>query len=257
MMTDRKLAKRHLPRQVKARSTHQAKGGLSDGGEVSKLQVLMDKLDTQLLSEKYQKGIATCNKILSIDPTNVRAYFNLGLCNQRLKRYKEAIAYYDNTLQIDPSHLIAIMNRTISLEESGELTETVEAYEEILKLAMVNSNKPVAMVALCNLYRYVECILICNEILAENPYDPDGLFYKAYALLKIYKIPDALDTAIELLKIQPSNIYALNLIGEAHIFMNNYEIALKAYRTILKINPGDQHALKGVVSIERKLQSFN
>jgi len=256
-MTDRKLAKRHLPRQVKPRSTHQAKRGLSDGGEVSKLQVLIDELDTQVLNEEYQEGIATCNKILSFDPVNSEAFFFLGLCNGRLKRYKKSVVYYDNALQIDPNHLLAKTNRIISLENSGELTETAEAYGELLKLALVNNNKLVAMCALSSLSRYVECIIICDEILAENSCDTNALFYKAYALLNLYKISEALDTAIEILKIQPSNINALNIIGEAQFFNNNYEIALKAYRSMLKINPGDPQALRGIVSIESKLQSFN
>jgi tetratricopeptide (TPR) repeat protein len=233
-----------------------SKRGLSDMGISSEIENLINKMDEYALNEEYEKAIAIDKKILSIDPANIRANFNLAFCNGRLKRYKKALFYYDKTLKLDKNHIRALTNKAMILSDTGD-PRSDEAWENLLNLGKEKQDKSVIIAALNNLKRYKECLKICNEILTEDEYNFDGLFYKGLASLNLEEYQDALEAANKILSFLPSNIHAMNIKGEVFLQNKMYKDALETYTKILEILPNDPQAIRALKEIAEALGPQN
>jgi tetratricopeptide (TPR) repeat protein len=55
------------------------------------------------MQEKYEECIASLDKCVNIDPTNLAALNNKGAALFELGRYDEALACYDQSIKEDPS----------------------------------------------------------------------------------------------------------------------------------------------------------
>jgi len=59
------------------------------------------------LSNKYKEAIKEFEKIIKLDPQNVDAYYNLGLCYESLNEFDLARQMYQRVLSIDPNYKLA------------------------------------------------------------------------------------------------------------------------------------------------------
>ncbi len=218
---------------------------------------LIDILDRDLIDGKFKEAIVICNKILKKDPKNIHATFNLGFCYQRLKQHKKAIGYFNKTLKLDENHLIAMSNKAISLGELGELKDANLLYKSLLKRAISNGNKSVAMFASYNLNNFGQSLDLADDLLSENSDDLDALFYKSLALKDLQRYKESMTTAYHLLTLQPENIFAMGLIGDIYYQIKKYQESIDIFNELLKINPNDPNATRGIKQAELELLKTN
>ena len=81
----------------------------------------------QLEGGNRQSARRTFESVLTLDPVNVYAHYNLGLIAQRAGQDDRAVTQYDAALESDPGFAPALFNRGI-LTESADLDAAIELY---------------------------------------------------------------------------------------------------------------------------------
>ena len=67
------------------------------------LQEKMDKALDLINAENFVAAQAVLNQILEIEPENIEAIKNLGLCEVNLENPPEAIKYFQRATEIEPN----------------------------------------------------------------------------------------------------------------------------------------------------------
>jgi len=66
--------------------------------------------------------------------------------------------------------------------------------------------------------------------------------------------PDALRDLEESVKLDPTYVKAWGRKGATHFFMKDYNKAMQAYETGLKLDPNDQTCKQGIMSVQMQVQ---
>ena len=88
-----------------------------------------------------------CDKILSMDPNNERAYEVKGDLFKTNSQIEEAFIQYSKAVQINPESSSAISSLGDVLKFKGKLNEALQHYKKALSL---NVNQPNTLMALMN-----------------------------------------------------------------------------------------------------------
>ena len=92
-----------------------------------------------MISEgRYEESIRYYDKILEIDPDDIRALLNKGSLLIQLEKYEESIRYYDKILEIDPHDIRALASKTIALSQLERYSEAQVAIEKAITLEPQN-----------------------------------------------------------------------------------------------------------------------
>ena len=95
---------------------------------------LLDESVEYLNNGEYEKAIEHCNKILEIDPSNGKAYNNIGNAYQYQKRYQEALESYNKAIKNDPTLSEPYCNRANVLGKLGEPIKAIDDYNKAIEL---------------------------------------------------------------------------------------------------------------------------
>ena len=99
----------------------------------------LHSIGASLISEgRYEESIRYYDKILEIDPDEVRALLNKGSVLIQLQKYEESIRYYDKILEIDPDEVRALASKTIALSHLERYSEAQVAIEKAITLEPQN-----------------------------------------------------------------------------------------------------------------------
>jgi Tfp pilus assembly protein PilF len=83
----------------------------------------------QLKAGDDEAAEVTFHNVLTLDPNNVYAHYNLGLIAQNRNETQQAIKSYDAALAIDDTYAPALYNRAI-LTEPTDLDAAIELYRK-------------------------------------------------------------------------------------------------------------------------------
>ena len=83
---------------------------------------------------EYEKERDMFQRIIEIDPTNYRAYYNLGIANFNLSKIKEAKECYEEAIKIKPDYKHCLYNIGLVYENEGDFQEALKYYEKALEI---------------------------------------------------------------------------------------------------------------------------
>ena len=83
---------------------------------------------------EYEKSIKYFTRILSIDPKNYKAYYNLGIAYFNLKEFDAALDNYKIALSINPNYKYCYYNIGLIYEATENFREAAKAYEKALEI---------------------------------------------------------------------------------------------------------------------------
>lgn len=83
---------------------------------------------------EYEKARDMFQRIIEIDPTNYRAYYNLGIANFNLSKIKEAKECYEEAIKIKPDYKHCLYNIGLVYENEGDFQEALKYYEKALEI---------------------------------------------------------------------------------------------------------------------------
>ncbi len=83
---------------------------------------------------EYEKAKDMFKRIIDIDPTNYRAYYNLGIANFNLSKIKEAKECYEEAIKIKPDYKHCLYNIGLIYENEGDFQKALVYYEKALEI---------------------------------------------------------------------------------------------------------------------------
>ena len=222
---------------------------------------------------KLEEAQIVYNKILEVNPDNLKVLNNLGLIFQNKQNYKKAISYYERAIEINSNYADAHNNLGNTHTTLGENQKAKNCYEKAIKIdpnyAIAHNN----LGLVCKRLGYIEKSRVyCKKAIEISPnfleahsnlgtiYQELGEYQKAkacyekaiqinpnvaqihnnlgviffYSLKEYQKAKDCYKKAIE---IDPSCNDALNNLGVLFKTIGEYQNAKKCYETSIKINP--------------------
>jgi lipoprotein NlpI len=125
----------------------------------------------------FDKALADCDKVLSLDPDNLDAYLACANVYGGKGDFASAIRHADVVLKAEPDHAVAHNNRGNFLNQAGDYAQALQEFETAIRLdADYQLPRLNRGVALFNLGRFREAMRALEQAVEARPND-------AYALL--------------------------------------------------------------------------
>jgi len=107
------------------------------GSEETPARQASDELDRGLHAHsagRLDEAAAAYHKVLTYDPQNKYAFYNLGLIDDTLGHPGPAESYYRLALNVDPDYVPALFNLAILRNNAGSAQEAVDLYRKALTI---------------------------------------------------------------------------------------------------------------------------
>lgn len=150
----------------------------------------------KMLEGDYTASIDGFTKAIKKDKNYVDAYFNRGICFEKLKKYQEAINDYSVVVKLKPSMYQAFNNRGLLYFRTDKYEKAVADFSTSIRI---------------------------------NPTYPFSFLYRANTYLKMNELDKAkADAEVVLIKL-PNYIKAHSIIAQIAFIQKDYQTALEHY----------------------------
>lgn len=105
----------------------QSSSGDATGAAGTLLQAGLD----QMATGQDKAARTTFENVLSLDPDNLYALYNLGVIAQRAGKSDEALDFYDQALGVQDDYTPALFNKAILLEKT-DLDQSIQIYRQVI-----------------------------------------------------------------------------------------------------------------------------
>lgn len=185
---------------------------------------------------------AAWKAIAADSPNDAESYAHLGLLEARQEHFKEAIADYRRALTLDPQMQSVRINLGLSLFKSGELKESIQTFEPMLKIMPGSSPQRPRLVALVGLAHYglgnyAAAVPFLKQAVTANPGNLEFRLMLAHSCLWSKQYPCVLDEYREIIAINPGAAEAYMLAGEAYDELRQDTNAIEQFQAAVKADP--------------------
>jgi predicted O-linked N-acetylglucosamine transferase (SPINDLY family) len=160
--------------------------------------------------KRPEEALASLDRVLLVDPSDVGVLSNRGFLLQSLHRYDEALASFDRALAIAPNQVEALANRAVLFAELGRHDDAVVNYDRAIAMA------PTEVRTLCNrskslftLNRYAEALAGLEQALAIDPTHVESIYTRGIVLGRLRRHDDAIAAFERVLALAPEHPHAL------------------------------------------------
>src|SRR5919199_508897 len=87
-----------------------------------------------LILRKYNEALNLFDRVLAVDPNDVKTLTNKGNVLDTLGKHQEAIWYYDKALPIEPNDVVALQDKGSALDLLGRYNEAIKYYDKALAI---------------------------------------------------------------------------------------------------------------------------
>ena len=194
----------------------------------------------------YDKAIQYYQNALRVDPTLVKADFNLAVAFARQKRTDEAVAVLKRLQRNDPQNTQLMSTLGWVDHMAGRDGDALEQYDAVLLLspadqdALYNSG-----ILLWKVDRKAEALERFRRVLANAPTDLDSLYAAASLLLSMDDPSGAADMLDRYLDKKPDDAEAWYMVAASAERLQKYTRALEAYDKIISLDSKQSDAWFG------------
>jgi tetratricopeptide (TPR) repeat protein len=175
-------------------------------------------------------------------PSSPEPYAHLGLLEARQEHYKEAAPLYRKALALSPSFPGVRLNLGLALFKGGELKQSIEAFQPLLKSQPPGSMEELRLTTLIGtayygLGEYAKAVPFFKKAAANDKQNLPLRLSLAHSCLWSKQYKCVLDTYHEILTLNAESAEADMLAGEALDEMKDTPGAIQQFRAAVKANP--------------------
>jgi len=104
------------------------------GQEMQDIETLFEEGVNKIQFGEYEQALTYFDKILELDPENVKALMNKASVLISLKKHSDAICYFDKVLEIEPKNVDALYNKATVLSYIKEYDEAFSYFDRVLEI---------------------------------------------------------------------------------------------------------------------------
>lgn len=195
----------------------------------------------------YEAAAVKYDTARTLDPTNFKATFRLGLMYQLLDRIRESIRVYLAALALKPDDFNANLNLATAYLQIDQPQLGLPYAEAAVKL---DGESQAARVNMGSIYaalgQYHLAIEEFREAAELGELSPQIALNLADALLRTGRYERAKNTLTVLVRREPLNQVAVERLAYTHFKMGEYDKSLELYRESLALNDRDTASLNGI-----------
>ncbi|MFC2164955.1 tetratricopeptide repeat protein [Acidobacteriota bacterium] len=154
---------------------------------------------------QYDKAIGAFNEVAKDNPQDLKAHYNLAQAHDNLRQYDQAATHYRKLIELNPKDAASYYNLLFRLYNKAE--------------------------------DFTNAVQVSQEILNQNPEDPQNHYNLGYAYLKQEDLPNALAAFQKALELNPDFDLAYSQIGYVHFKQKNYPEAVDALTKYTELKP--------------------
>lgn len=193
---------------------------LNDGAQVSSQASPLDAIESDIAAKKYDRARGLLDSYISAHPTDARALFDRGYCDDAQGKTESAKAYYRKAIAADPKQFESRLALGLILAQEGDK----EASKQLQAAAMLEPNPP-------NVATKAQALRALARV--DRSSDPDV----------------ARQALIDALRITPETPDDTLLAAEIAEASGDKPIAEQAYQRTLKENPESSAAMAGLAHL--------
>jgi tetratricopeptide (TPR) repeat protein len=195
---------------------------------------------------QYDKAIQYYENALRVDPSMVKADYNLALTYVRMKRGADGVTILTRLLASDQKNTTLMAALGWAYHQMGKDTDALKQYDALLGLSPADQNALYdSGIILWKIGKKSEALERFRKVLSIAPDDTDALFAAGSILLSNDEPKDALDMLSRYVEKKPDDIDAWYLIAAAAERLQKYSRALEAYDKIIALDPKQGNAWFG------------
>jgi len=196
-------------------------------------QVEFDKAVISLNYNLFDEAIRYLNKTIALDASNPQYYYTLGLAYFKKKDYPQAEQAFEQCLSLQPNHVLALNSLGVVYQEMKLIDKAEEQYT---KAFSIDGNFDSA----CNLSRlYLEqdklepALNYVRVALQKNNNSSEAFNIQGVILNKMGRFPDAIQSLLQALRIDPQFMVAGINLGVAYINNKEFSKARELFEKML------------------------
>jgi tetratricopeptide (TPR) repeat protein len=201
--------------------------------------------ENALALERLGKNIeaeAAWKQVLDQSPSSPEAYAHLGLLEARQEHYKEAVPLYRKALELGPQIASVQLNLGLALFKGGELRQSIEVFDALLKNQPADSPQAVQLSTLLGMAHYglgdyALAVPYLQEAATADALNLELKLVLAHSCLWSKQNQCILDVYHEILAQDQNSAAAYMLAGEALDGMRDRAGAIQQFQAAIKANP--------------------
>ena len=206
-----------------------------------------------------QESVKCYRQALKIDPSDARAWNNLGEALYRLDDNDAALSSYESAIKHEPNLVGAWIGKGIILEHRGKLDRAEECYREALIRFPDRDETNVALINMGTLYgrrgEFEEAFKCFDQVLETAPRCAEAWGNKGMAFSSLHRIDEALECWNRALDINPMLADLWYTKGTVLRMQGKTAEALEALAKAHKLNPKDTAAKADYEAIKLAIDS--
>ena len=183
---------------------------------------------------KTDEGIACLEKAQAVKPDYFSPYFDIAFYETATGNYSRALAQYQRVLQIDPKNLKALLARGSLLEQTGKIDEARASYELAKKTGDLQGYLALVRFAHGN-RKFDEALAVVREGLKRLPANPILLEFEGKLLLEQGKIDQAIRVFEHLEKAVPG--LGMAIVIEIYLKQGEKQKAIAKAESVISGQP--------------------
>jgi Tfp pilus assembly protein PilF len=186
----------------------------------------------------WKDEITLWQDVLRKNPSNARAYNNIGIAYESRENLEKAIQNYQSAVKIDPDYEKAHNNLGVVYQSKGLFQKAIPHYKTAIKInpsyAKAHNNLGVALKSLGFIDMAIQHLLIALEINQNYPEAHNNLGNAYSSQGKIIKAMKHYQKAIQL---SPEYSDAYNNLANAFLSQGFFDKAIRNYEIAIRLSP--------------------
>lgn len=194
-------------------------------------------------AKRYDEAIEYFEKYLKLEPNDIGAKLNLGLCYIAAQRMPAAIDTLKRVTEEKPNNYFANRWLALAYSASDSMEQAVSTYDQLIKLALADTSGTDHSSDLNEAYRYkaVYQIIAAAKIQKKKPDDAKRLYEEAFQSIQLA------------LKYKPKDTRTLALLAQDYAYLGKIDESCREIKKVLNAVPKGDPIHEQMIKLQKSI----